>query len=402
MAAVPPPNNCAAAIRPWPVPWSRARPGHPQRGRGVHRAGPDLLVIAPLRPVPGARGDGLHDQRRGQRRIHRLDQRGHPSGQGAGRARAADQPVLPVSAFRGHAHPGGRHLDRQVVAGEPGGLAVLRHRADPEHPGVVGGEGVGGVSVLAAGHAAGVARGRDHHDPLGQGGGDRGTDRPAGTLVPQGHADDTDAFFRRILDGVGEVPLHPGLRFVLVAAVLGIPLIGDRADGEDLRGGRHPHDPAGPVGGVPVPGDERRHPGAVHAPVRVRRRRVHTGEVTSRHDGAGEVGDGTVHPAVDQGNGHPGAVRVLPRTGHVDRVKHPKLLLPYGVGLRRTRGADGEGRRRQQRGQHRRQRTPLPGAGSRPQHPGLPGQCGTGGAAPRRDTTEWVTPDARPRISSPV
>jgi hypothetical protein len=24
MAAVPPPNNCAAAIRPWPVPWSRA------------------------------------------------------------------------------------------------------------------------------------------------------------------------------------------------------------------------------------------------------------------------------------------------------------------------------------------------------------------------------------------
>ena len=73
---------------------------------------------------------------------------------------------------------------------------------------------------------------------------------------------------------------------------------------------------------------------------------------------------------------------VLPRAGDVDRVQHPKLLLADGVGLRRARETDGGSGRGEQCGQHRGQ-----GAGpARPgaQHPGLPGQCGTGGGAPSR------------------
>src|SRR6185503_7009006 len=135
--------------------------------------------------------------------------------------------------------------------------------ADADHAGVVRGEGLGSqVAVLARARAARVpGRGDDHHAVV-VGVLQLRPDRVTRRAVADRHADDLGAVGYRVLDAVGQRLLDAGLIFPLVLAVVRVSAIGDHPDRQDPRRRRGAGDPA-EAAVVAVPGDQRRHPGAV-------------------------------------------------------------------------------------------------------------------------------------------
>src|SRR5690242_15443671 len=216
------------------------------------------------------------------------------------------------------------------------------------------------------------------------------------------------------------------LAFVL--AVVRVTAVGNDPDGQDPGPRRDAGDPV-EAAVVPVPRDQRRHPGAVHAPVPAGRAGADAGVVGTGGDRPGQVADVRVNAAVDDRDGYPGPPGHRPCPRDVEHVQHPLLLVLDAVGdgrAGRSWGQRGQDGHRYQAG-HADQGQPgspspgrpprrlpplglpplgLPPLGRPPlgrpgpaQHPGAPGQCGAGGVAASVCATLCATPAAMLVIS---
>ncbi len=179
--------------------------------------------------------------------------------------------------------------------------------------------------------AAGVAGRGDDDDAVGEGILQGGPDHRTGLAVAQRHADHVGPVPDRERDGLGQRVLDPAVGLVLVGGVPRVVPVGHHPDREDPGRRGHAHDAAAPAR-VPVPGDQRGHPGPVHPPVRVGPRSVHPGQVGTGGDRAGQVGYGRVDPAVDHGDGRSLPPGHRPGSWRADRVEHPHLGVSHGVG----------------------------------------------------------------------
>src|SRR6185437_9887856 len=132
-----------------------------------------------------------------------------------------------------------------------------------------------------------------------------GADRCARRAVADRHADDLRAVRYRVADPVGQRLLDDGLLLAFVLAVVRVTAVGNDPDGQDPGPGRDAGDPV-EAAAVSVPRDQRRHPGAVHAPVPAGRAGADTGVVGTCDDRPGQVADMRVDAAVDDRDGYPG------------------------------------------------------------------------------------------------
>src|SRR6185437_735336 len=286
--------------------------------------------------------------------------------------------------------------DGEVVAGEAGHHAVGVDGADADHAGVVRGEGLG--CVIRPGRtrrAAGVPGRGDHDHAVVVGLLQLLPDRRARRAVTDRHADDLRAVRHRVTDPVGQRLLDDGLPLTFVLAVVRVTAVRNDPDGQDPGSRRDAGDPV-EAAVVPVPRDQRRHPGTVHAPVPAGRAGVDAGVVGTGEDRPGQVADMRIDAAVDDRDGYPGPLGHRPCPRDVEHVQHPLLLVLVTVGDGRAgrsggqRGQDGH----RYQGGHGDQGQPGP-----VQHPGAPGQRGAGGVAASVCATLRATPAAMLVIS---
>ena len=280
------------------------------RGDRLHRVDQARAGMRASRAVRGGLDPADH-LRRGQPRVGRADQGGHPGDEGGREAGALARGVVParprardVRARRGDRDPG---LPVGVAGQRPG----LVHRAHRDHPGVAG-------RVVRAHAAAGVVVARRRHDHgvplLREGHRCAQPGRAHGGL--HRHVDDLRAGHRGVPDALRQQPGEPGFA--------GVDL-----DRQDPGGGRDPVERDAP--GLRVAGrDEAGHGGAVADAV--------AGALAGQVDRADPPGQlrAVVHPAVHHGDRDPAALGHVPRPGHVQGPLRPRLI---------TQGARAELRR---------------------------------------------------------
>ena len=303
----------------------------------------------------GARLDGVLHDGGGEGRLNGEDQSRQAGDERRRGRRAAEHSV--TAGEGGSVHAARRGDLHPVAVIRPGvELVAAVRRRDREHAGVGGriaaADGRGGRIATVRVGRAGVSRGGDDERAVALGVLDRGGDRGAAVRAAEREVDHAGAVVGRPVDADGAVAEGD--------SVAGV----DDADREDLAAVADA-DTADAV--VAMRGDDRGDCGAVSEHVgRVRRPVEH---VVAGHDGAGEIGLGRVHAAVDDGDDRRrrggrvvpallqlrqrvrrgagrSAERVVGIVGHRVDVRHPVALdIPRrSARTQRRRGAGGRAR----------------------------------------------------------
>ena len=181
---------------------------------------------------------------------------------------------------------------------------------------------IGGGEVHRIGTGALVPGGRDQHDVMGQGVGDRrllgaaaaDAGRPRDRDRVQRQVDDARVVVDRVPDPAGDGAGQPA------------PDVGVRQQGV-VAYLRYPHrqDAGGRAGAVAAARDEAGDGGAVDAPERPAGRAAGMGVVGARRHRPTQVSLVRVDPGVEDGDGQPARAGAVPRLGDVQRLQPPFL-----------------------------------------------------------------------------